>query len=593
MTDTISKNGSISRITFPRSDGSPNRQPNPSRAIKLRECKANENSELVDPHMWKWYKAIGEALARALKWPNVEPNACILSSFPKYYTLYKQARGCSEDCFLFGSINCRPFRSPNEFIEHAIWLFTDPTMTKTNCRCRGCTHNPQRNITNDLKRRGIFWTDSLLRVKKQTSGPTACAPQRTQSLVEIESSDSSPSTSQENQPRNDLKVMLQPQLEPYGAAQRTVALEVAPLSRNCQFRIGDLIDVILEHPIESPDLKVSICAWPAIVLNVIPALLVYSKSFEMSSTAFTGSDDCDIVVQILGFDEFALAVSQENVLPYHPVFHTNHPPCTLSFELAKEVNHVAAHATSFSIKFEVATALHTRAVQLAVKVASKWSILNQSQAETFDNGSKTLIRASSIWLGGEEIQVGDVVKVAFPSGVVDELTKSVTQSSSTTPGPSRPGPDGLFARIYGFDVILHSPADSEETRISSGEQGLEDAAELRVSAAFYKLEPMGDASRDHRCMDGDLKNINLPPAPAGFTFYPLHDPDLEVVFRGDQCITGRYHPALLERILPGRCLSEELWKVWEVAGLKMGAGVRRKFYGDSQGKLGGGGRGWF
>lgn len=39
------------------------------------------------------------------------------------------------------------FRSINEFIPHAIWLFTDTRMDYANCECKYCTKQPQRGIT--------------------------------------------------------------------------------------------------------------------------------------------------------------------------------------------------------------------------------------------------------------------------------------------------------------------------------------------------------------------------------------------------------------------------------------------------------------
>jgi len=46
-----------------------------------------------------------------------------------------------------GSCHAKRFRSVPEFIPHALWLLTDPTLNRANCACKYCNKKPQREIT--------------------------------------------------------------------------------------------------------------------------------------------------------------------------------------------------------------------------------------------------------------------------------------------------------------------------------------------------------------------------------------------------------------------------------------------------------------
>ncbi|KAK7061027.1 hypothetical protein VNI00_000762 [Paramarasmius palmivorus] len=106
----------------------------------------------------KWRSTVGQAVAKALKWP--EGHHYVLKDWPANYRMYDHHKGPADnprhDIYLFGPKTLPKFRSPPEFIPHAIWLFTDPTMNNANCECKYCSKKTQREVTHDLGTHGIL-----------------------------------------------------------------------------------------------------------------------------------------------------------------------------------------------------------------------------------------------------------------------------------------------------------------------------------------------------------------------------------------------------------------------------------------------------
>ncbi|KAF8479814.1 hypothetical protein DFH94DRAFT_746103, partial [Russula ochroleuca] len=44
--------------------------------------------------------------------------------------------------YLIGSVHTNRFRCIPEFVPHAIWLMTDPTLDRGNCECEYCIKVP-------------------------------------------------------------------------------------------------------------------------------------------------------------------------------------------------------------------------------------------------------------------------------------------------------------------------------------------------------------------------------------------------------------------------------------------------------------------
>ncbi|THV02463.1 hypothetical protein K435DRAFT_749121 [Dendrothele bispora CBS 962.96] len=147
--------------TFERSDGSQTTWPTNTTRVVDREGHVNfmDPVTLDLPIAIKWRVQIAEALANALKWP--KGPSYVLQDWPTGYAMFDHNKGPAEnprhDIYLFGPRKVPKFRSTPEFIPHAIWLFTDPTLNNANCQCKYCgKKKSQREITASMGESGIL-----------------------------------------------------------------------------------------------------------------------------------------------------------------------------------------------------------------------------------------------------------------------------------------------------------------------------------------------------------------------------------------------------------------------------------------------------
>ncbi|ESK96515.1 proteophosphoglycan ppg4 [Moniliophthora roreri MCA 2997] len=145
---------------FERSDGDPSTWPTNTDRIIDSDGHVNYMQHLDVDHSLaiKWRVGTGEALAKALKWP--EGPSYVLKDWPAGYRMFDHNKGPAEgprhDVYLFGPKSLPKFRSVPEFIPHAIWLFSDPTMNNANCECKYCTKKSQREITATMRSSSIL-----------------------------------------------------------------------------------------------------------------------------------------------------------------------------------------------------------------------------------------------------------------------------------------------------------------------------------------------------------------------------------------------------------------------------------------------------
>ena len=99
----------------------------------------------------------------------------VLRDWPAGYRMYDHhkgpAHGPRHDMYLFGGRkstfptvqnaheragSTSRYRSINEFIPHAHWLMSDPTMNTANCICKYCQRTPQRLITQTMTQANVL-----------------------------------------------------------------------------------------------------------------------------------------------------------------------------------------------------------------------------------------------------------------------------------------------------------------------------------------------------------------------------------------------------------------------------------------------------
>ncbi|QRV74388.1 Transcription-silencing protein, cryptic loci regulator Clr2 [Ceratobasidium sp. AG-Ba] len=96
----------------------------------------------------KWRKIIGKCIAKKHFGYNTVETQYYMNGLPNGYTLYKHHKTTPgkkkrSDTYLYGSRTEHVFRSPQEFLMHALWLMQGamPNM----CKCKWCTGGHSRS----------------------------------------------------------------------------------------------------------------------------------------------------------------------------------------------------------------------------------------------------------------------------------------------------------------------------------------------------------------------------------------------------------------------------------------------------------------
>lgn len=158
---------------------------------------------------------------------------------------------------MIGSVHARRFRSIPEFVPHALWLMTDPSLDRANCECKYCAKQPQRVISENLGFRA-----------PRPSSPSAATATASRRPVR----EQRPRAPREYQkPYTAVRRIPKP-VKPTGPTQVIVherhndlqALsEELDMGYRKWFREGEVIWCALDPPIQGPE--VTITFWPGIV----------------------------------------------------------------------------------------------------------------------------------------------------------------------------------------------------------------------------------------------------------------------------------------------------------------------------------------
>ncbi|KAF8900986.1 hypothetical protein CPB85DRAFT_1439294 [Mucidula mucida] len=151
-------------ISLRRTDGNDSRHPT---------LPTYERVPLEHVTSLKWRRAIATALIKHTA--GQSDRNYILSEWPEGYSLYyhtraKQPEGVDKalrrDTYLIGGP--RTFRTPAEFIPHAIYLNSDSPIGKEYCQCCYCSGKPQKSVSTQLVNDGLLPQKS---VKASASTP--------------------------------------------------------------------------------------------------------------------------------------------------------------------------------------------------------------------------------------------------------------------------------------------------------------------------------------------------------------------------------------------------------------------------------------
>ncbi|KIJ65564.1 hypothetical protein HYDPIDRAFT_60372, partial [Hydnomerulius pinastri MD-312] len=218
----------------------------------------------------KWRCEVGTSLANQLKKP-VGPSY-VLRGWPAGYQMYDHNKGPAggprHDAYLVGSRHAKRFRSVPEFIPHALWLLTDPTLNRANCACKYCNKKPQREITASM---GL-----LPKRSTPLSAPPAPRPMITKSsaAASVPASTSTRQLRERAKPYAAVRRTPCPVKQPQGPKQHMIRERNADLRAAYAegielrkwYREGELLWCALNPPIPGfTGEKDSITFWPGLV----------------------------------------------------------------------------------------------------------------------------------------------------------------------------------------------------------------------------------------------------------------------------------------------------------------------------------------
>lgn len=151
-------------IKIKNSDADPNILPTEQQRRKMYDESGNYSQHVQqyqkDPVFQLWMSKVGPYLADWVldKRPSNDPTARTIPwkmiGFPAGYTLWVHLTGDRSDpanprtdAYLYGAPH-KIFRSPMEFVEHAIWLMKGGSETDVPCQCKYCTPGQSQRAIN-------------------------------------------------------------------------------------------------------------------------------------------------------------------------------------------------------------------------------------------------------------------------------------------------------------------------------------------------------------------------------------------------------------------------------------------------------------
>ncbi|KAF8074836.1 hypothetical protein FPV67DRAFT_1575013 [Lyophyllum atratum] len=392
-------------LDFVRSDGDPSHWPKNTTEIvdKAGEVNFMQPVDIDHAHAIRWRVGAAQGIAIAAKLP--EGPDYVLRSWPEGYAFFDHHKGVRNaprhDLYLFGGRNGRRYRSINEFIPHAIWLFTDETMDSANCPCKYCQKKSQKEVTASLP-------PGILRQAHGTPTPTRPRTTRPKALRER---------------------VMRPQREKVYAAVQRAPLPALSKSSNVSskatmlvernsdlravsantgmklrkwFRTGELLWCALDPPITGPD-NVVIQFWPGLVDEVkLKTKPIPRQTAVPARPPLESGNDEDVVIddvngalpwsisqstqyrmQLLAVNHSYL-VSDDQVLPYQAHVPSNElidalkafPTLRLNFdrEVLSRFNPCPQGKSSH---FDDAVAPYAMAVQIASTLSGYWCLTDE------------------------------------------------------------------------------------------------------------------------------------------------------------------------------------------------------------------------
>ncbi|KAL0575194.1 hypothetical protein V5O48_006788 [Marasmius crinis-equi] len=453
---------------FERSDGTPSQWPKNTERVVDGDGHVNymEYLDLNHPVSINWRTGVAKAVAKACDWP--AGHAYVLADWPTDYRLYCHQKGPQadprRDIYLFGSKATAKFRSINEFIPHARWLFDGAT---GNCECKYCSKKSQREITANMGNEGIIEAPSYA-ASQVSASPAAPRrpprPPRDQNLHATVQKAPKPITrSNHIAPQH---AMVTDRNSDVRAVHSRTSMK---LKRWC--RHDEVVWCALRTPIPGPN-GTSIRFWPGMIENANVKQITKNKpnveDYQASSSTSNGDDPPWEITQYTIYTVRLLAatcswrVDDGQVLPYQAYHLPSYllqtirslPPTALDtnrealsqFNPCPEMTTAASTSALSRVTFEQAAGPFVLAVQIAAQITQHWGL-----TDTWD--FKYAIPQSSS-SSSSQAQPGP----SAPSTLQDAISSaSATNAAAMNPraAPSQPQ---LPRNPYEADISASRPA---------------------------------------------------------------------------------------------------------------------------------------
>ncbi|KAK0432356.1 uncharacterized protein EV420DRAFT_1606000 [Desarmillaria tabescens] len=206
----------------------------------------------------RWRVSLGASMANAMNWP--AGPSYVLLDWPAGYRMYDHHKGPRgsprHDIYLFGGPS--RFRSIAEFVPHAIWLAGNMS---TNCGCKYCTKKPQREITTDISKAGIFTP-----IHRAPGPHRSRQLQKQSALRKVGFHASVQKTAKLKQSRHITKIAMV--VERDQDLRAIYCHDAHKMRLKRWYREGEVVWVALDNPISFPDGTDDITLWPAIIEEV-------------------------------------------------------------------------------------------------------------------------------------------------------------------------------------------------------------------------------------------------------------------------------------------------------------------------------------
>ncbi|KDQ19559.1 hypothetical protein BOTBODRAFT_28137 [Botryobasidium botryosum FD-172 SS1] len=439
-------------ISFPRSDGDPTRSKFPANTTEIVSAGCvdyyREVSPLEKSHV-EWRKKIGTYLATQVD--NRDPKLTyMLDAFPEHYVFMDHNKGpvdkVRHDLYLFGSQTVQKFRSPQEFIPHARFLYQ--TNTNDPCLCKYCSKNKsQQQISMQF---GI-----------SSHRPPGGTPRGGTTVRRIAhaAKPASPPKQLFSKERN------------------------ADLRTKRPIRVGELVWAALDLPIRGPHPDEVISFWPAIVMD-LPRVKAYVSPHQPGEL-YDVRQELAYKLRLLGIMHVHV-LPDYRILPYHAYIlpmsflqrlGTIPPPKDLAADLERlgdfhpfptaDDKEPDLHNPSFA----EAAIPYALAIQIGDEVRAFWSPTDPWEFKTEDSAAPPERRFQGLWWGCERIWAGELVRLRQDrAGLADLIHNPLVKAPSSPAAAGR----SLFLCI---NNIFADPPDEARP----------DHDVCRISGMLYEL----------------------------------------------------------------------------------------------------------